>query len=33
MNPAEKAEFDKSAAAVRTLCEVGKKLLAEGAKG
>ena len=33
MNPAEKAEFDKSAAAVRTLCDVGKKLLAEGAKG
>jgi len=32
MNPAEKAEFDKSASAVRTLCEVGKKLLAEGAK-
>src|SRR5215469_8648830 len=32
MNPAEKAEFDKSAAAVRTLCDVGKKLLAEGAK-
>jgi malate dehydrogenase len=32
MNAAEKAEFDKSAAAVRTLCDVGKKLLAEGAK-
>jgi malate dehydrogenase len=32
MNPAEKAEFDKSVAAVRTLCDVGKKLLAEGAK-
>jgi malate dehydrogenase len=32
MNPQEKAEFDKSAAAVRTLCDVGKKLLAEGAK-
>jgi len=29
MNPAEKAEFDKSAKAVRDLCEVGKKLLAE----
>jgi malate dehydrogenase len=32
LNPAEKAEFDKSAAAVRGLCDVGKKLLAEGAK-
>src|SRR5579864_3893306 len=32
MNAAEKAEFDKSVAAVRTLCDVGKKLLAEGAK-
>jgi malate dehydrogenase len=32
MNPQEKAEFDKSAAAVRTLCDIGKKLLAEGAK-
>jgi malate dehydrogenase len=31
MNPSEKAEFDKSVAAVRTLCDVGKKLLAEGA--
>src|SRR5579862_1074002 len=32
LNTEEKAEFDKSAAAVKTLCEVGKKLLAEGAK-
>jgi len=32
MNPQEKAEFDKSAAAVRTLCDVGKKLLAEAPK-
>ncbi len=32
-NPAEKAEFDKSVAAVRGLCDVGKKLLAEAAKG
>ena len=32
LNPAEKAEFDKSVAAVRGLCDVGKKLLAEAAK-
>jgi malate dehydrogenase len=32
LNPAEKAEFDKSIAAVRGLCDVGKKLLAEAAK-
>ena len=32
MNPAEKAEFDKSAKAVRDLCEVGKKLLHEAGK-
>jgi malate dehydrogenase len=32
MNPAEKAEFDKSATAVRELCEVGKKLLKEAGK-
>src|ERR1700722_18934238 len=31
LNPAEKAEFDKSVAAVKGLCEVGKKLLAEAA--
>jgi malate dehydrogenase len=31
-NPDEKAEFDKSAAAVRGLCEVGKKLLHEAGK-
>jgi malate dehydrogenase len=33
LNPDEKAEFDKSVAAVRGLCEIGKKLLAEAAKG
>ncbi len=32
MNPSEKAEFDKSAGAVRDLCEVGKKLLKEAGK-
>src|SRR5580658_5860188 len=32
LNPVEKAEFDKSVAAVRGLCDVGKKLLAEAAK-
>src|SRR6202021_807146 len=32
MNPSEKAEFDKSVAAVRDLCEVGKKLLKEAGK-
>jgi malate dehydrogenase len=32
LNPDEKAEFDKSVAAVRGLCEIGKKLLAEAAK-
>ena len=32
MNPSEKAEFDKSASAVRDLCEVGKKLLKEAGK-
>jgi malate dehydrogenase len=32
MNPSEKAEFDKSANAVRDLCEVGKKLLKEAGK-
>jgi malate dehydrogenase len=32
MNAAEKAEFDKSAAAVKDLCEVGKKLLKEAGK-
>ena len=32
MNPSEKAEFDKSAGAVRDLCEVGKKLLKETGK-
>ena len=32
MNPSEKAEFDKSAGAVRNLCEVGKKLLKEAGK-
>jgi malate dehydrogenase len=32
MNAAEKAEFDKSAGAVRDLCEVGKKLLKEAGK-
>jgi len=29
----ERAAFDKSVTAVRGLCEVGKRLLAEGAKG
>ena len=33
LNPDEKAEFDKSAAAVRSLCDIGKKLLAEAPKG
>jgi len=32
LNPAEKAEFDKSVEAVRTLCDVGKKLLKEAGK-
>ena len=32
MNAAEKAEFDKSAGAVRDLSEVGKKLLKEAGK-
>jgi malate dehydrogenase len=32
LNPAEKAEFDKSAGQVRDLCEVGKKLLKEAGK-
>jgi malate dehydrogenase len=32
LNPEEKAAFDASVAAVRGLCEVGKKLLAEAAK-
>jgi len=32
MNASEKAEFDKSATAVRDLCEVGKKLLKEAGK-
>jgi malate dehydrogenase len=32
MNASEKAEFDKSAGAVRDLCEVGKKLLKEAGK-
>jgi malate dehydrogenase len=32
MNASEKAEFDKSAGAVRDLCEVGKKLLKETGK-
>jgi malate dehydrogenase len=32
MNASEKAEFDKSAAAVKDLCEVGKKLLKEAGK-
>jgi malate dehydrogenase len=32
MNASEKAEFDKSASAVRDLCEVGKKLLKEAGK-
>ncbi len=31
LNPDEKAAFDKSVAAVRGLCDVGKKLLAEAA--
>jgi malate dehydrogenase len=33
LDGAEKAEFDKSVAAVRGLCDVGRKLLAEAAKG
>jgi malate dehydrogenase len=33
LNADEKAAFDKSVAAVRGLCDVGKKLLAEQAKG
>ncbi len=33
LNADEKAEFDKSVTAVRGLCEIGKKLLAEAAKG
>jgi len=32
LNASEKAEFDKSATAVRDLCEVGKKLLKEAGK-
>ena len=32
LNASEKAEFDKSAKAVRDLCEVGKKLLKEAGK-
>jgi len=32
LNPEEKAAFDASVAAVRGLCDVGKKLLAEAAK-
>ena len=32
LNPEEKAAFDNSVAAVRGLCDVGKKLLAEAAK-
>jgi len=32
MNASEKAEFDKSAGAVRNLCDVGKKLLKEAGK-
>jgi malate dehydrogenase len=32
LNAEEKAAFDKSVAAVRGLCDVGKKLLAEAAK-
>jgi malate dehydrogenase len=32
LNAEEKAEFDKSVAAVRSLCEVGRKLLADSAK-
>jgi malate dehydrogenase len=32
MNASEKAEFDKSAGAVKDLCEVGKKLLKEAGK-
>jgi malate dehydrogenase len=32
MNASEKAEFDKSAGAVRDLCEIGKKLLKEAGK-
>jgi malate dehydrogenase len=33
LNTEEKAAFDKSVAAVRGLCEIGRKLLAEAAKG
>ncbi len=33
LNPDERAGFDKSVAAVRGLCDVGKKLLAEAGKG
>ncbi|HUK58504.1 MAG TPA: malate dehydrogenase [Stellaceae bacterium] len=33
LNPDERAGFDKSVAAVKSLCDVGKKLLAEAAKG
>src|SRR5487761_2620876 len=33
LNAEEKAAFDTSVAAVRGLCEIGKKLLAEAAKG
>jgi malate dehydrogenase len=33
LNPEERAGFDKSIAAVKSLCDVGKKLLAEAAKG
>jgi len=33
LNPDERAGFDKSIAAVRSLCDVGKKLLADAAKG
>ncbi len=32
LNPEERAGFDKSITAVKSLCDVGKKLLAEGAK-
>ena len=32
MDASEKAEFDKSVEAVRTLCDIGKKLLAESQK-
>jgi malate dehydrogenase len=33
LNPDERALFDKSIGAVKSLCDVGKKLLAEAAKG